>query len=160
LTGTFSSSRDFAPGCFNSPVTVRVSDDDGGYFDHTYASSINAYTVTWDAPLKDGQRNVVKKGNVIPAKLHIVDCLGNSVTDRTLSIRVVAGIVDPEDIAEGTGEIPTSVSGADTTGYMRQVDSKYMYNLNTKDLSVNMPYTIVVRDGTLLVATAVIQPKK
>ena len=43
---------------------------------------------------------------------------------------------------------------------MRQVDSKYMTNLDTKSLTIDMPYTIVVKDGATLVATAVIQPKR
>ena len=47
---------------------------------------------------------------------------------------------------------------------MRQVDSKYMYNLATKTLSPNMPYTVVVRDTSttpqMFVASFVIQAKK
>jgi large repetitive protein len=159
LTGTFTSSNDFEPGCVQAPVSVTVSDDDGGSFTHTYATSLNVYTVTWDAPIKDGQRNVVKKGNVIPVKIRIVDCFGNAITDRTLNIRVVAGVMDPADIDDGIYEIPGTVSGADTTGFMRQIDGKYMYNMATKTLSVNMPYTIVIREGNVLVATAVISTK-
>ena len=45
---------------------------------------------------------------------------------------------------------------------MRQVDSKYMYNLATKTLTPNMPYTVVVREPStdLFVASFVIQSKK
>ena len=162
LTGTFTSTRDFEPGCFNAPVSVRVSDDDGGYFDYTYVTSLNVYTVAWDPPIQDGMRNVVKKGNVIPLKLRVTDCTGAALTDKTLSIKVVAGIVDPSDIDSGVYQVPGSVSGADTTGFMRQVDSKYMYNLDTKSFSIDMPYTIVIKDHSTgqLVATAVIQAKK
>ena len=43
---------------------------------------------------------------------------------------------------------------------MRFVDSHYMYNLATKNLATNLPYTIVIKEGSLVVATAVIEPKK
>ena len=54
----------------------------------------------------------------------------------------------------------TSISGADTTGVMRLTDGHYMYNLSTKGLSTNLPFTIVIKDGTFVAATAVIEPKK
>jgi len=58
--------------------------------------------------------------------------------------------------------IPDTVSGADTTGFMRQVDSMYMYNLATKTMTPNLPYTVVVRDFTTnqFVGSFVIQTKK
>jgi hypothetical protein len=43
---------------------------------------------------------------------------------------------------------------------MRVVDSMYMYNFATKTLKVNMPYTIMIKDGANVVTTAVIYPKK
>ena len=47
---------------------------------------------------------------------------------------------------------------------MRQVDSKYMYNLATKTLTPNMPYTVVIREPNpvpgMFVASFVIQSKK
>ena len=54
------------------------------------------------------------------------------------------------------------MSNADTTGFMRQVDSKYMYNLATKTMTPNLPYTVVVREPSTnpFVASFVIQSKK
>ena len=62
----------------------------------------------------------------------------------------------------GSLTVTDTVSGADTTGFMRQVDSKYMYNLATKTLTPNMPYTVVIREPStnLFVASFVIQSKK
>ena len=125
-----------------------------------------AYTATFLAPIKDGVRNIVKLNNVIPVKLRITDCNGVVVTDERLAIRVVGNILDANDIEDGSEVIPTSVSGADTTGVMRTVDSHYMYNMSTKGLKDGFPYTIIISeindDGTLgpRVQTAVIQPKK
>ena len=68
--------------------------------------------------------------------------------------------VDAGDVGDGTQYIPDSVSNADTTGFMRVSGNGYMYNFATKSLQTNMPYTIVVKDGNDVVATAVIVPKK
>ena len=46
------------------------------------AGSLARYTAAWQAPVKDGMRNVVKHGNVIPLKIRVMDCLGNSVSAR------------------------------------------------------------------------------
>ena len=45
---------------------------------------------------------------------------------------------------------------------MRQVDGKYMYNLATKSLKVNLPHTVVIREPSTnsFVASFVIQTKK
>ena len=122
---------------------------------------------TFQAPIKDGVRNIVKHGNVVPVKLRFADCNGNALGDRTLSIRLVAGVVNGEDVADGAETIPTSTSAADTTGIMRFLDSHHMYNLTTKGLTAGSAYTIVIRDTTSAswnsaptVGTAVIEPKK
>jgi hypothetical protein len=74
---------------------------------------------------------------------------------------VAAGIIDYEDVENGAELLATtSVSSADTNGFMRFVDSYYMYNLATKHLATNLPYTIVIKEGNLVVATAVIEAKK
>ena len=107
-------------------------------------------------------RNVVKNGNVIPLKIRVVDCNGNSVTGKTLEVYVTQGIVMAEDVSDGTVQIPTESVGAHTDGVMRYVDSHYMYNFATKNLKVGLPYTIIIREqGTNnLVTTAVIETKK
>ena len=161
LTGTFTATQTFT-GCVAAAIGVRVSDDDTGYFDHTFAAanSLGTYTAAFLAPIKDGVRNVVKHGNVIPVKVEIRDCHGNLVTNRTLSIVLYAGVSSPADVAEGDLVIASSVSSADSGNTMRLADGHYMYNLATKPLTLGFPYTIWIKDGTMTVATAVITTKK
>ncbi len=141
--------------------TVTVTDDDGGTTVYTYAGGLDHYVVAFQAPIQDGVRNIVKQGNVIPVKLQITNCSGQPVLGKTLSIGYVAGDVY-DDADAGSLVVTDSVSGADTTGFMRSVDSKYMYNLATKTLSPTMPYTVVIREPStnLFVASFVIQSKK
>ena len=155
--------------------TATASASYGGTGNYKPSSDSKTFTITtacrtagsFQAPIKDGTRMVVKLGNVIPVKLRLADCHDVLVTGRTLSIRVIAGIVNGDDVADGSEIIPNSVSSADSTGIMRLVDSNHMYNLATKGLSTGLPYTIVIRDTTTLawssaptVGTAVIEPKK
>jgi N-acetylneuraminic acid mutarotase len=162
VTGTFTSSYTFAPGCITGGISAAVRDDDLGQASYTFANSntLQVYSVAFVAPLRDGVRNVVKLGNVIPVKLSIHDCNGNPVIDKTLSISVVAGIFSSADVEDGAEVIPTSVSAADSTGLMRLADNHYMYNLATKGLSTGLPYTIIIRAGAQLVATAVVEARK
>jgi hypothetical protein len=162
VAGTFTSSYTFAPGCITGGISAAVRDDDLGQASYTFANpnTLQVYSVAFIAPLKDGVRNVVKLGNVIPVKLSIRDCNGNPVTDKALSISVVAGIFSSADVEDGAEVIPTSVSAADSTGLMRLADNHYMYNLATKGLSTGLPYTIIIRAGAQLVATAVVEAKK
>ena len=144
-------------------MTVTVTDDDGGARTETLASAglLARYTATWMAPVQDGMRNVVKHGNVIPLKIRVVDCLGRDVTTRTLTVGIVQGLLNVSDIEDGSYVVaPTESVGSHTDGVMRLVDSRYQYNLATKPLKVDLPYTIVIRDGNQVVTTAVIQPKK
>jgi hypothetical protein len=157
-------------------VNCSVTDKDGlttrGSFKITVAAYVPPNTCdltgTFLAPIKDGSRNIVKLGNVIPVKVSVTDCNGNAVTNRTLSIRVASGVADPQDVEGESATISTSVASADTTGVMRLADGHYMYNLATKSLSGGFDYTIWVKDTTggvpwntaPVVGTAVIQPKK
>jgi hypothetical protein len=161
LTGTFTGTQTFT-GCVAGAIGVRVSDDDTGYFDHTFApaNTLGLYTAAFLAPIKDDVRNVVKHGNVIPVKVEIRDCHGNLVTNRTLSIVLYAGMSSPAEVAEGDLVIASSVSSADSGNTMRLADGHYMYNLATKPLTLGFPYTIWIKDGTMTVATAVITTKK
>jgi hypothetical protein len=163
MTGAFVSTHSFGPGCITGAVTVTVTDDDGGTRTETLAAagSLARYGVTWMAPVQDGMRNVVKHGNVIPLKIRVVDCLGRDVTNRTLTVGIVQGLVNISDVEDGTTLVTLTESvGSHTDGVMRVVDSRYQYNLATKPLKVGLPYTIVIRDGTQVVTTAVIEPKK
>jgi hypothetical protein len=153
--------HEYALGCVSNQPKVVISDDDGGSVTYTFALSLDHYTTAFQAPIQDGVRNIVKQGNVIPVKLQITNCAGQAVLGKTLSIGYVQGDVY-DDADAGSVVVADSVSGADTTGFMRQVDSKYMYNLATKTLSPNLPYTVVVREPStnLFVASFVIQSKK
>ena len=110
-----------------------MTDDDGGSVTYTYALTVDTYTVAFQAPIQDGVRNIVKQGNVIPVKLQITNCSGQAVLGKTLSIGYIEGDVY-DDADNGALQLVDSVSNADTSGFMRQVDSKYMYNLATKSL--------------------------
>jgi VCBS repeat-containing protein len=162
-TGKFTALHTYGLGCVATAPTVTVKDDDGGTTVYTYVVSLDHYVVAFQAPIQDGARNIVKQGNVIPVKLQITDCAGNAVLGKTLSIGYVAGDMYDDDDA-GSLLVTESVSGADTSGMMRQVDSKYMYNLATKTLTPGMPYTVVIREPNptpgLFVASFVIQSKK
>jgi hypothetical protein len=160
-TGTFTASHTYAVGCVSVAPSVVVTDDDGGSASYTYPGGIQHYTVAFQAPIQDGARNIVKQGNVIPVKLVITDCSGNPVLGKSLSIGYIAGDVYNDDDA-GLLNLTESVASADTNGWMRQVDSQYMYNLATKSLNPNMPYTVVVREPLTnqFVASFVIQTKK
>jgi Big-like domain-containing protein/HYDIN/CFA65/VesB family protein len=160
-TGSFSGSYTYVVGCVANQPRVVVTDDDGGSVTYTYAGGLDHYAVAFQAPIQDGVRNIVKQGNVIPVKLQITNCSGQPVLGKTLSIGYVEGDVY-DDADNGTLTVVDSVSNADTTGFMRYVDSKYMYNLATKSLKVSMPYTVVVREPSTnqFVASFVIYAKK
>ena len=161
LTGTFSTSQTYT-GCISDAISVRVSDDDGGYFDQSFAAAdtLGTYTATFKAPLKDGYKNIAKLGSVIPVKIQVLDCHGAPVTDRTLTIRLIKG--DTTDEAEAGAVVvdATSVSAADTDNVMRLADGFYIYNLATKGLATGTPFTILVKDGSYLVNSALIELKK
>jgi len=160
-TGKFSSSHSFGAGCIDGAVSVRVSDDDGGYADHEFAAagSLDRYTAAIQAPIKDGVRNIARLGNVIPVKIRVLDCEGTPVTDRNLTITLLRGNTTEEN--ETNSEvIATSVSSADSGNTMRLADGMYMYNLATKGLVASQQYTILIKDGSNLVQSALIETKK
>lgn len=170
LSGTFTATQTYS-GCLAEGVGVTVSDDDGGSFSHEFATAntLGTYGVAWLAPIKDGARNIVNQKNVLPLKITIIDsCNGLPVTDRTLQIRLQSGVQNPADVTEGLSTASESVSSADTGNIMRWVDGHYQYNQTTKNLTLNLPYTIVIKDVTggltwnegLTVTTAVIEAKK
>jgi hypothetical protein len=157
----FTAGHTYALGCVANQPKVVVTDDDGGSVTYTYALTIDTYSVAFQAPIQDGVRNIVKQGNVIPVKLLITNCSGQAVLGRTLSIGYIEGDVY-DDADNGSLTVVDSVSNADTTGFMRVVDSKYMYNLSTKTLKLSLPYTVVVREPSTnqFVASFVIYAKK
>jgi len=162
-TGKFSSTHTFAANqCIAGAVGVTVSDDDLGSASHEFAAagSLERYTATFKAPLKDGYKNIAKLGNVIPVKIEILDCNGDPVTDRTLTIRLIKGNTTDETETGAVVVDATSVSSADTDNVMRLADGFYIYNLATKGLATGTPFTILVKDGNNLVNSALIELKK
>ena len=99
------------------------------------------------APLKEGARNLVQKGQVVPVKIDF-GCPG-SMAGLTPSIQLMKGDYTSDPESGLTLIDPTvSVSAADTTGFMRAADGKYMYNLSipkTGDMTAGTELTIRVR---------------
>jgi hypothetical protein len=162
--GSVADGRTLPNGCYTLSVTVTITDDDDGATSKTgtYAGSADAYAISFEAPIKDNERNVTKWGNVVPIKVRIVSsCTGAAVTSPALYLTVVKGSYD--NIDEGTNVMATSVSSADTDNRMRLNGNGYIYNLSTKGFSAGSDYTVRVRlggtDGTI-VQSAVLQPKK
>src|SRR5207237_68590 len=105
-------------------VKVRVIDD-GGLSDVAEAIVL---VPAHPPPLPAGAFNVVNRGQVVPVKI-TVGCNGFlSGLHPAISIR--SGDYDPSvDPGDPSYTVPVSVSGADTSGVMRESDGKYMYNL-------------------------------
>jgi hypothetical protein len=163
VTGTIYGSHTFT-GCVAGAISVQLSDDDGGLspeYQLAAANTLGAYTVSFMTPIKDGARNIAKLGNVIPVKIQILDCHGNPVLNRTLTVLLFSGY-DLSEVTEGDLTLAASVSSADVGNQMRVADGHYIFNLGTKGMKV-APFTIIIRDsatGTLNIATAVIDLKK
>ena len=113
---------------------------------HTYAGGIDHYSATFQAPIQDGVRNIVKQGNVIPVKLLLANCTGQPVPWEDPLDRIRSGRRLRRCRCRRPRGARAPFSNADTNGFMRQVDGKYMYNLATKTMKVNLPYTVVIRE--------------
>jgi hypothetical protein len=85
-------------------------------------------TVEVQPPLRVGSENMVQKGQVVPVKI-TVTCDGQLASGLTPAIQLLKGdkTGSPDSISDWV--VTESVSGADTTGVMREVDSMYIYNL-------------------------------
>ena len=61
--------------------------------------------MTFEAPIKDNERNVAKYGNVVPVKVRTTgSCTGAAITTPQLYLTVVKGPFD--DVDEGTTSWP------------------------------------------------------
>jgi hypothetical protein len=163
-TGTATDTFDMEPGCHTITVTGTVTDDDGGAATQpivTGMSGVDVFLASFEAPIKDNERNIAKYGNVVPVKVRLASsCTGAVTTAPELYITVIKG-----STIETYGEefVATSVSGADTGNRMRVVDSRYMFNLSTKGYTPNTNYEIRIRVGSTfgpIIAKAVLYPKK
>ncbi len=120
-------------------------------------------------PIKDGERNIVKWGNVVPVKVAVTNpCTGAPVT-ANLYVSYYQGMGDPVDTTPVViGESVATPDG--TSGQMRQADGFYIFNFSTKPLTVNSDYTIRIWKDAIgglggsasatFLADAVLRPKK
>ena len=89
--------------------------------------------------------NLVQKGRVVPIQVTF-GCPGND-PNLTPSIQLLKGdFVTDASVDDFSNYLDTlSVSNADTTGFMRQVDGKYMYNLAIPTAGMNAGQALTVK---------------
>jgi hypothetical protein len=154
-----------APGCYTLTVTATITDDDtGSGQETTTATSIDVFVASFQAPIKDNERNIAKYGNVVPVKVILASSChaGTTNTSAVLHISIAQGNITG-DVPDGTPTIVAeSVSNADTGTQMRVADSRYIYNLSTSKMLKGKDYTILIRAGSAsgtIIARALFQPK-
>jgi hypothetical protein len=154
-----------APGCYTIKVEMFVTDDDTGVSSFTKNfAGLDFYAASFQAPIKDNERNIAKYGNVVPIKVDLRSmCFGTSVTTPTLHITIANGDVTGDDSIDDSNIVAVSVSNADTGTQMRIAGGGYMYNFSTKTLTQGNLYTIRIREGSTggpIILKALFQPKK
>jgi hypothetical protein len=112
--------------CGSHTVSAKAVDEDGGE-SAPVTKTVSVYDAAFSAPLKDGTKNQVQKGQVIPVKVTI-GCNGTNLTGLQPYIQLLNGNQSPESDS-GSTSITTSVSSADSGQLMRAVDGGYIYNL-------------------------------
>jgi hypothetical protein len=129
--------------CGPHTVKAQAKDKDGG------ESAISTIPVdVWNGsflpPLKEGMSNLVQKGRVVPVQISF-GC-GGFQSGLTPEIQLLLGdFVANTDDGSAENVVTVSVSNADTTGVMRQVDSKYLYNLAIPNYPAATMLTVRVR---------------
>jgi hypothetical protein len=119
-------------------VTVTVSDEDGGTSASMQKTLIVNYNtsgvlqpVNWTQAQNDP--SIFKWGSTIPVKVGFTDCDGTPAGG--LSVKIAVKKIAGSTPTSGDNEEITNTNSPDSGGYMRWVDSKYLYNLNTKSLA-------------------------
>ncbi len=132
--------------CGVHTVSAVARDKDGGESAVATSSAVNTYDADFLSPLRAGVYNAVQTGRVVPVKI-TVGCSGTFLGGLTPAIQLLTGEVDPgTDPGDASLNISTtSVSAADTTGVMRQVDGEYIYNLHVPTAAANALFTVRVR---------------
>jgi hypothetical protein len=133
--------------CGEHTVSAVARDKDGGVSTPVVSEPVTAYDAKFLSPLREGAYNKVQKGQVVPVKLHL-GCAGVFTGGLAPSIQLLGGDVDAAtDPGDSSIDVTTeSVSAADTTGVMREVDGQYLYNLRVPSTStVGQKYTVRVR---------------
>jgi hypothetical protein len=142
--------------CYTITIAITITDDDTGTAGSTPASGFtaDAYNVRFLAPIKDGERNLAKWGNVVPVKVELGKLCGAGGTDtsRRLFLTYAAGVGDE---IEGSETIATSVSNADTGNEMRVSGGSYIFNFTTKPLGPGKDYTLLVRADSSTMAPVI-----
>jgi hypothetical protein len=129
-------------GCKTS--SLRVTDDDGA--SDTATTVVNVGTGVFQPPMTNQSvTDKLKNGQVLPVKVRFTDCSGAPLANLTPAIRLATGDLTPlSDDGSAPITVPTSVSGADTTGVMRSNgDGSYIYNMSV-NVTLNKDYTILV----------------
>jgi len=133
--------------CGTYTVGAKAMDKDGGVSAPFTSNAVTVWNGNFLEPLREGTSNLVQKGRVVPVKISF-GCGGHK-SGLAPAIQLLSG-----DFVTGAGTesadnyVETlSVSNADTTGIMREVDSKYIYNLaipNNSAWGAGQPLTIRV----------------
>ena len=135
--------------CGVTTITVTVTDSGPATPPNDNSTSVSFTVSTFHGHFhaaKEGARNLVQKGQVVPVKIDF-GCPG-SMPGLTPAIKLLKGDYT-SDLESGMTPIePTvSVSAADTTGFMRAADGKYIYNMyvpKTGDMTAGTELTIRV----------------
>jgi hypothetical protein len=81
---------------------------------------------------------------VLPVKVKLTDCSGAPITNLSPAIVLKKGDMTVFNDDSVVAITPGSVSGADTTGFMRSSgDGSYIYNMSVNIL-LNTDYTILI----------------
>jgi hypothetical protein len=93
--------------------------------------------------LREGAVNLVQRGQVVPVQIDF-GCNGH-VSGLSPEIQLLKGDFVNNAGAETSSDnvVTESVSNADSTGIMREVDSKYMYNLGIPKSSAYPAGTLI-----------------
>ena len=149
--------------CGVHTVWAQARDKDGGESEPV-SFEVALYDGSFLSPLKAGSTNLVQSGRGLPVKVDF-GCDG-FIGGLQPAITLLQGsFVDDPSIDESTNAVATeSVSAADTTGLMRQVNDHYLYNLAIpKNAQAGSKYTISVRPhgpGTLPVMRVVLEVRR
>jgi len=133
------------------PPTVCVRGTDAaGNVSGPVCANVCYYQAHFLPPLTDGIFNQVQKGQVVPVKITIGGCGSAFLSPLSPAITLLKGDQDPNtDPGDPSLVVPVvSVSNADTSGIMRQVDGQYIYNMQVPSgttVAKGDKFTIFVR---------------
>ncbi|MFN2419353.1 MAG: hypothetical protein ABR593_10575, partial [Candidatus Limnocylindria bacterium] len=169
-SGTVADVQTFGPGCYTIEVRMWITDKDGASSatETRNGGSTSTYDfaqASFEAPIKDNERNIAKYGNVVPIKVNLASMCspGTTLTTPVLHITIALGNATDAQPDATPIIIAESVSNADTGTQMRVNGGGYIYNFSTKQLKANQDYTIRIRVGSTvgpIIARALFQPKK